>query len=189
MTKKVVYLTTPAPQAQHRMIEQVLAEHGPALRRFLRTRLALESDREDVTQDVFLRLSAVEGLEGKLTDDFKSTQSYLFSIANNLIRDRQRRARVRQVEQHEPFDDNQSHQITPTPEEIAVTRQEIDRMQQAFNALGPRCRHTFVLSRFQHMSYRQIAAELGITASMVEKHISRALIALRESMTGTGGES
>ncbi len=189
MTRKVVYLSTHTPQRKRKIIEQILEEHGQSLQRFLRARLALEPDREDVCQDVFLRLSALDGLEQKLSGGAKNTRSYLFSIANNLIRDRQRRAQVRRAEQHESFDEDTDYKMSPNPEDFAIARQGLERMSKAFSSLGPKCKYIFMLSRFQHKSYQEIANEEGVTVSMVEKHISKALIALRGSMAEVSGVS
>lgn len=165
-------------------MERIVAEHEPALRRFLRVRLALEPDRDDVIQDVFVRLSALDDIGNKLSEGPRQTRSYLFSIASNLIRDRQRRAKVRQADSHESFDDELACQSGHSPEELATASQTINRMRETLNGLGPRCRHAFVLSRMKHKGYQQIASEMGVTVSAVEKHIAKALIALRNCMEG-----
>lgn len=58
-----------------------------------------------------------------------------------------------------------------------------DNLQQEINAaidsLPERCRLVFVLSRFEEMSYRQIAAQLDISMKTVENQISKALKSLR----------
>lgn len=52
-------------------------------------------------------------------------------------------------------------------------------MLKALNALPPRARQVVILRRFENLTYLQIAARLGISVSAVEKHMARAMAALR----------
>ena len=58
-------------------------------------------------------------------------------------------------------------------------QQQID---QAIDSLPERCRLVFVLSRFEEMSYQQIADHLGISIKTVENQISKALKTLRVAL-------
>ena len=55
-------------------------------------------------------------------------------------------------------------------------------INKAIDALPERCRVIFVLSRFEDLSYREIATELGISMKTVENQISKALKLLRASL-------
>ncbi len=48
--------------------------------------------------------------------------------------------------------------------------------------LPERCRLVFVLSRFEQMSYKEIAHEMGISTKTVENQISKALKLLKEAL-------
>lgn len=50
----------------------------------------------------------------------------------------------------------------------------------AIDGLPERCRLVFVLSRFEHMSYKEIAEQLDISPKTVENQISKALKLLRQ---------
>lgn len=49
-------------------------------------------------------------------------------------------------------------------------------------ALPQRTREAFLMHRFESQTYRQIAARLGVSVSMVEKHIAEALRQLKTSV-------
>ena len=83
------------PSRRNVVLRRIVRVHEPAVRRFLRARLANHPDHEDLVQEIYLRLLRQEDLEEKLSMGEAQTRSYLFSMANNLIRDRFRREKVR----------------------------------------------------------------------------------------------
>jgi RNA polymerase sigma-70 factor (ECF subfamily) len=61
--------------------------------------------------------------------------------------------------------------------------QDLERsIDQAVGALPERCRQIFSLSRFEEMTYQEIADQLGISIKTVENQISKALRLLREAL-------
>ena len=54
-------------------------------------------------------------------------------------------------------------------------------MKQARDALPARCREVFILHRHENLTYREIAASLGISQKTVEKHISKAISQLQKA--------
>jgi RNA polymerase sigma-70 factor (ECF subfamily) len=69
------------------------------------------------------------------------------------------------------------------PDEETGTAELSVAIAQAVDALPDRCRQVFMLNREHHLSYRQIAETLGISAKTVEVHMGRALAALRRRLT------
>ena len=67
----------------------------------------------------------------------------------------------------------------PDAEQIIAGRQRLKRMLAALDALPPRARAVVILRRFENLTYPQIARRLGISVSAVEKHMTRAMTALR----------
>lgn len=57
-----------------------------------------------------------------------------------------------------------------------------DRINDAVEALPPKCREVFRLSYMEHKSTKEIASGLGISTSTVSNHIHNALVLLRESL-------
>lgn len=164
------------------VLEAIHRDHGIALRRFLNIRLHSEPDREDVIQDIFVRLSALPGVETYFTERPKTLRNYLFAMASNMLRDRARRAKVRQAAAHQPFEDADVCGHSVSPEQYLAVKQDIGRMQDVLLKLKPKHRHAFVLSRFKYMSNKDIAETIGVSVSTVEKYISKALLALRKEL-------
>jgi RNA polymerase sigma factor (sigma-70 family) len=71
---------------------------------------------------------------------------------------------------------------TRTPEQDAISRDLLDRIGAAIDALPSRCREAFVLNRIHGLSHEEVARQMGISRSAVEKHVMRGLHACRAIM-------
>ncbi len=57
-----------------------------------------------------------------------------------------------------------------------------EQVRRAVDTLPPRCRAVFQLSRFEGMSYQEIADEMGISKKTVEHQMGKALRVMREAL-------
>lgn len=179
----VVYLSKrPRSQESLSVLHRVIADHEPAIRRFLRARLANHPDYEDMVQDIYLKLAEQQDVSEKLSKGEAQTRYYLITMASNLVRDRYRRSAIRREVPLSLADQEQFENQVPSPEEILISHQNVAAMRKAILRLPRNCRRAFVLSRFKNLSYREIADEMSISISMVEKHIMRALAEIRASV-------
>lgn len=67
-----------------------------------------------------------------------------------------------------------------SPEERVIGEEFQQRVSRAISLLPPKCQIIFKLSRFESLSYREIADHLNLSQKSVEKQISKALIILRK---------
>jgi RNA polymerase sigma-70 factor (ECF subfamily) len=75
----------------------------------------------------------------------------------------------------------------PASPEDALHAQELAALvEQTIQKLPERSREAFLLQRQHGLSYGEIAATMGISVSTVEKHMIRALRALREAIGSWG---
>lgn len=85
------------------------------------------------------------------------------------------------------FEINQTDTLQPDlseiyvlqPDEILHFNELAQKLDKTIQDLPPQCRRAFQLNRFEGKKYAQIAEELTITVSAVERLISRALAKLR----------
>ncbi|WP_459666727.1 RNA polymerase sigma factor [Novosphingobium sp. 11B] len=70
----------------------------------------------------------------------------------------------------------------PLQDEVLIARERLDRLRVGVEALSPRTRQIFLMYRLDGRKYREIAEELGISQSAVEKHIAKAMSHLAEWM-------
>ena len=144
------------------------------LRQFFRIRARCEADVDDLVQDTFLRLIQ-HGKARQLT----YTDSYIFTVAGNLLRDRARRARVRRATASIPWgaevgEVGNMPSEDPGPERVLLGKDELRRVLDALSELTVKTRSIFILCRVEGVPQSVVAGELGISASAVEKHVAKA---------------
>jgi RNA polymerase sigma-70 factor (ECF subfamily) len=118
-------------------------------------------DADDIAQDACMRALDVESPQR-----VREPLRYLFRIARNLVIDR-RRKRVRDALLAESLAVIERGSGNPA---------DLERVLAAIAALPPRCREAFTLHRFDGLSYAAIARRMGVSTSMVEKHIAEAMV-------------
>jgi RNA polymerase sigma factor (sigma-70 family) len=149
----------------------------PQLYRYLRARGAGEA-AEDLLQELWLKLSALSG-----DTEVSDPASYLFRMAHNLMLDRRRtdfRRSGRDQVFHAASDPTGSGEDrSPMPDRAMMAKQQLAQVERALKALGERTDYIFRRHRIEEIPQRDIASELGISLSAVEKHLQKAYRAVR----------
>lgn len=169
-------------ETKDKVLERLFNEHGAALRSFLRARLGVQADLEDVVQDVYLWLANMDDLYDRVSPSSGSNRSFLLTAANSMAVDLERRKAVRKKYRKNQHDQDNPPVLEITPEKIAEDREQLELVHQAILGLRPTWRKAFVLNRFENQSYRQIAAHMGVSVKQVEKYMSKALSKIREAV-------
>ncbi len=175
-------------ESREQVLERLYQDHSGALRSFLRGRMGSSGDLEDVLQEVFVRLARMEDLNDRLPPDRKDCRSFIYTTANHLIVDLERRKAVRQSYQESEQGNSANERMDITPEVITDGLQHLDVIERAIKSLPPVWRQAFVLSRFRHMNYREIADKMGVSARSVEKYMSHALVKIRTAISRAQGD-
>ena len=149
---------------------------GPALVAFFVRRGRSTAEAEDMTQEIFMRLAAID------LEKIDRPEAYLFTMASNLIRDRARRNRVQAGIREEYAQQPGLGVEYLDPHRIAEGQQMLQALEAGIGELPERTRHIFILYRVENVALKTIAAEFGITVSAVEKHVRRAMRHLIERL-------
>jgi len=130
---------------------------------------------EDIAQEALLRLWR---REGEWVPN-ASIRTFLWRIARNLALNERDSSQVRS--ERAPILRLAADAPAPPLEELE--RRELRAaVDAAVAVLPPRRRQVFLLARLQGLSYREIAATLGISAQTVANQMSAALTDLRRSL-------
>jgi RNA polymerase sigma factor (sigma-70 family) len=162
------------------LFEAAFRAHHASLIRYLRRRVANDSEARDIAQEAYLRLFRYRDKQ-----DLSSLKALVFRIATNLLGMRARTARTHHSVDHRSLDEALELPTNdPSPEQHLLAEQQLHRLMEAIQRLPAKCQQVFVLSRFHDMGYPEIAVRLGISVKMVEKHITHALTICRQAVGG-----
>jgi RNA polymerase sigma-70 factor (ECF subfamily) len=153
----------------------VLERYHHELLNFLTRQVRDRDTAADLVQESYVRVLTAQST-GQAVRDMRAL---LYRTARNLVIDLHRRSEVRR---HDDLDSipNHQHPAAPQhgqPEEALASQQAIRSYAATIEALPPRCREAFVLYVFDELSHAQIAERMGISVSMVEKHVVRGMVA------------
>lgn len=134
---------------------------------------------EDATQEVFVKMirhaSQFQG-DAKLS-------TWLFSITANWCRDFLRKADNKSKESDDVLV-NLPAPIEQSPDRNLEQRENEVRIQRALKALTPEQREAILLSRYQGLSYAEIAQISGCSEGAVKTRVFRAMETLKKALLG-----
>ena len=148
--------------------ETEVQPHARALRAWLLVRFPTLPDVDDLVQESFTRILKVreKGL-------ISSSRALLFTIARNLALDAVRRQKVINFE---PITEDTPSYVLLDETDIIETiskQQELELLTQVIQSLPSRCRRVFTLRTAYGMTLNEIAEQLGVSLSTVEKAMAQ----------------
>lgn len=155
--------------------EELYFRYFDPLSRYAFKKLQDESIVEELVQDVFVdfwKKRADLDLGGDVA-------GLLFAMLRNKTL-HELRARMIKSRHIEIFLFLHKDDVAEEVTDELYARQIKERLDQAVNRLSPQCREAFTLSRYEHLTYREIAERMKISVNTVEKHIGKALQFLRQ---------
>lgn len=143
------------------------------LKRRLNRRSRTPEDAEDLIQEGILRVYEYRAKGGKIAEP----EAVLLRTIQRLSINRERDAH-RELYSKDALEDLLLIDERPRPEEVLDAQQRIRRIRQVLDRLPPRTKEILLLHRLAETNREDIARQLGISVSAVEKHIARAVAAL-----------
>lgn len=147
------------------------------LLRYYASRVKTPEDAEELVQEVFLRL-----LRQKDLGEIENIDVFTFVAARSVLKDHYRYKSRHGGGRTTPIEKLQIRSSEPNPGQVVEDRDEIGVLMAAIEELPPKCRAVFTLFRFEDVPQAEIARRLGITVSMVEKHIAAAMVTLKKKL-------
>ena len=171
---------------QDQQISEAVEREKPRLRNFIRKRVADESDAEDILQEVFYEL-----LEAyRMMKPVEQVTAWLFRVARNritdLFRSKKREASSEPAVKIEDGEELQWEDLLPSLEagpEAAYARSVLmEEMEAALDELPEEQREVFVAHEFLGYSFKELAAQTGVSVNTLLSRKRYAVVHLRERL-------
>ncbi len=157
-------------------IDSLFHEHYPALCRYAHSILKDQDLAEDIVQQLFI---VIWEKRGEL-DVLENPRAYLYrSVYNRCLNEVKRSKRRGEYADVGAMYNLQSD--GSAGERIMSSELEA-QIEFAVQQLPDKCQEVFRLSRFEELSYKEIAAELNVSVKTVENHMGKALRIMREEL-------
>jgi RNA polymerase sigma factor (sigma-70 family) len=156
--------------------------HETALREQLaRWRLPQDLEADDVVQESYSRLAALEGI-----DHIRNPRAYFYTTARAIILSHVRHTRVVSIRSVDNLESYEVPANEPSPEEQATDREQLHLLALAVAELPEPGRRVFLLRANENLSHREIGEKLGVTGNAVQKSLAKTLQFLGD-LLGRGG--
>jgi RNA polymerase sigma factor (sigma-70 family) len=144
--------------------------HEAAVRAWLKRWTGRDQDIDDVIQEAYCRLAAMEDVT-----HVGNGRAYLFQTTRNIVLEQVRRSKIVRIDNVTDMAGLSIVDEAPPVDRIVSGARELQRVAELIEGLPAKCRRVFVLRRIHGVSQREIARMLGVTQAAVEKHAARAL--------------
>ena len=171
---------------QDQRISEVVKREGSRLRNFIRRRVPDPRDAEDILQDVFYEL--VEA--NRLLMPIEHVTGWLFRVARNRITDLFRKTKPERLSDG-AFEDESGEvlgieDLLPSPdagpEALYVRNALLDELELALDELPDEQREVFVAHELEGRSFKEMAAETGVSVNTLLSRKRYAVLRLRERL-------
>ena len=170
---------------QNRQISAIFAEQRSRLLNFIRRRVPEPRDAEDILQDAFYKL--VEA--NRLLMPIDHVTSWLFRVARNRITDLFRKKKPETFNYAVADEDGELLQIEDLlpspdagPEALYVRNALLDQLELALDELPKEQREVFVAHELDGRSFKELAAETGVSVNTLLSRKRYAVLHLRERL-------
>ena len=178
---------------QDQRISEVVKREQSRLRSFIRRRVPDPRDAEDILQDVFYEL--VEA--NRLLMPIEHVTGWLFRVARNRITDLFRRKKPESFSDAAAADADdellQVEDLLPSPaagpEALYARNALLDELALAVEELPEEQREVFVAHELEGRSFKEMAAETGVSVNTLLSRKRYAVLHLRARLRGVYDES
>ena len=134
-------------------------------------------DAHDLVQEVFTRLFVLEGWAA-----IANPRAYVLRMLKNLAIERIRRSQIIDYQHLADLEPLNLIDEGPDPYRAAAATEQVQRVWAVLESLPPEYRSVLIQRRFEDQPLRDMAREMGMSLSTLEKRLARALYLLNEGL-------
>ncbi len=163
--------------SEKKIFSDLLEQYFTRLKRFAQSFLKDEGLAEEVVMDVFLKL-----WERRTTlDAIDNLTTYLFVAARNTCHNYLRKESKQRFDSLDEVHVELSR-YDKTPEEEIISREMLAELNNAVDALPPKCKMVFKLLREEGLSRKDTAKVLNISVNTVDNQVAIAVRKIGEAL-------
>lgn len=151
------------------------------LKRYIARLLKRPEDIEDIAQESFLKV-----LEAGSKGEIRYPTAYLYRTARNLAFNNLTKKSNKAVDSIEDLLDSDVIGQTARLEDDIMAQQRFELFCRAAAGLPDQCRQVLILRKVYGLSQQEVAAQLGIAVSTVEKHVAKGMVRCSQYMASQG---
>jgi len=179
---------SPEPENNKRSNNKALGdyyrEHHSELCRYAANKFGLaEAEAEDLVQQAFARFAPQFE-----TVEVENVRAFLYRAVNNAAIDQLRRTQVRRSFAQAVQGDPEREIDSLSPERAVAGRQLLGLISRVLWSMPHKRRRLLLMNRVDGLSYAEIARREGLSATVVKKHVAKALAACQAELRANGGD-
>lgn len=147
-------------------IKSLFLSYGSELKRYIAHKFGDSAEADDIVQDAFHNF-----LRSEAPEDIENPRAYLYQTAHNLALNR-----IRKQRNHDAYlSSSQVDDDHRSPERSVFAHRELELLNEILDSLPEKCSKAFILSRIHNKTYGEIAEELKVSISSVEKYLMKSM--------------
>lgn len=162
--------------SDHHAFKKLFNTYHQTIFNFLLFRSKDADVAEDLLQEVFFKVWK----NRKSLDENQSIKNYLYTIADHIFLNYVRHASV--VHKHEQQVNSKLFTDVDKPDFMLEEKESLTNLTRAIESLPEKTRIIFMMSRFEDLSYKEIASRLSLNIKTIEGHMTKALKELRKAL-------
>ncbi|MBL8265977.1 RNA polymerase sigma factor [Steroidobacter sp.] len=151
------------------------------VRAWLRRALRVPGDTDDVLQEAYCRMSALQDVA-----HIDNPRAYFFRVVRNVLLEQIRRARVVRIDTIAQVDSLDVLDEAASPERVVAGQSELARVERIIASLPSRCRWVIELRKIHGLSQREAAEALGVREAVIEREVARGIRLILKGMLEDG---
>ncbi len=159
--------------------DQLFGLYYSPLRSYVLLYVDIEEVADEIVSDVFYAVWRTR--KNILYPD--SFDGYLYRIAKTRAINYLKRSKVHTLDIHNTLLDLSANLSTSSPEDILISDETVEKINNAIEELPPKCKATFKLVKEDKFSYRETARILDISVKTVDAHMCTAIKKIKESIS------
>jgi RNA polymerase sigma factor (sigma-70 family) len=153
------------------LVAEIYQRYRQELCLYIASKFELDAgEAEDIVQSAFIRFADLDSVH-----DVENPRAFLYKATTNLAIDLKRHTKVKLGYAENMANVGQEADERQDPARLTESRQRLSILSSAMWNMPSKRRKLLIMNRFDGLSYAEIARQVGLSETVVRKHISKAL--------------